>query len=82
MCVFKSTVSPPHLLFENFSSSVWTSTNVKKSLEFRPSFPKLCNEAKNVQTKQIEMSPTDLVLRILCMENFFLSDYKEQSYLK
>ena len=72
----------PHICSLRISLPVWTSTNVKKSLEFRPSFPKLCNKAKNVQTKQIEMSPTDLVLRILCMENFFLSDYKEQSYLK
>ena len=71
----KSTVSPPRLLLENFSSSVWTNTNVKKSLEFRPSFPKLCNETKTVQTKQIEMSPTNLVLRILCMENFFLFSF-------
>lgn len=51
-------VLPSRLVLGNFYS-VWTSTDVKKSFQFRFSFPQLCNEDKNAQTKQIQISPTD-----------------------
>lgn len=65
MCVSKPTDSPLRLFLGDFSPSVWTSRDVKQSLQFRPSFPKLCHEETSAQTKQIEISPTDLVLRSL-----------------
>lgn len=61
--------SPPRLPAGHFYSSVWISTNVKKSLQLRYPFPELGNEDKNEQTKT-EISPTDLVLRLQWMENF------------
>lgn len=63
--------SPPRLPPGHFYSSVWINTHVKKSLQLRYPFPEfICNEDKNEQTKQIECSPTDLVLTLQWMENF------------
>lgn len=80
--VSKPTVSASELL-SGISSPVSGQAQMRKtSLQLRYPFPKLCNADKNAQTKQIEISPTDPLLRVLRRENFFFFVLKGQSYLK